>query len=323
MKTLVILNPNAGHGELGKSVSSIIKALTANGFSSEVLLTTACGDAAEYVKTYGKGRELIICGGGDGTLSETVNGIMAFPESERPLIGYIPCGTTNDFAKSMGIPHAYAGAIANAASGSPVYYDIGSFGKKNFVYVGSFGAFSETSYATPQDLKKVLGHLAYLVEGMKSIPYIKPYHVTAILSDGENIEGDFIFGAVSNSRSLGGVISLESRGVVFDDGLFELTLIKPPKNIADMGQVLYALGSGDYESCELITFRRFSECRILCDEDYPHWSLDGEFEEGGREISIRCNARAVRVVTGGAGKKPVGGSTKAIEAPKGNPGDGQ
>ncbi len=296
MKALLILNPNAGNGTLGKQSHSIIKKFSELGMKVETMLTAERGDAAEYAEKYGCGRELVICAGGDGTLNETVNGIMRLSKKERPNIGYIPCGTTNDFAKSLGIPINYTEAVENICGGSPVPYDIGSFNGRYFVYVATFGAFSESSYGTSQDMKRIFGHAAYLFEGVKLIPTIKPHHMRFEFDNGEILEGDYAFGAISNTRSYGGVVKLHRHGVDTSDGLFEMTLIKLPKNLYQTGMVAYSLGSGDYDS-SLITFERFSSCRVIPSSAELHWAIDGEKGNGSDVIEIENIRQAVNIVT--------------------------
>ncbi len=296
MKTLLILNPNAGSGDLGRNAHSIINKFNSLGIKTEVLLTTGSGDATQYVEKYGTGRKLIVCAGGDGTLNETVNGLMKIPKSERPSLGYIPFGTTNDFARSMNIPGNYSDAIENIAYGEPHPYDIGSFNGRYFVYVATFGAFSESSYATSQDLKRILGHTAYLFEGIKELPTIKPHHMRFEFSDGEILEGDYAFGAISNSRSYGGVIKLSKLGVDTSDGLFEMTLIKLPKDLYQAGKVAYSLGSGDYDP-SLITFERFSSCRVITGSQDLKWSVDGEKGIASDIIEISNIPKAINIIT--------------------------
>ncbi len=296
MKTLVILNPNAGSGDLGKNAHSIIKRFTELGVKTEVMLTSGRGDATEYAEKYGSGRELVVCAGGDGTLNETVNGIMKLPKDARPNIGYIPFGTTNDFAKSLKIPQNYNDAIENIIHGSPTPYDVGSFNGKYFVYVATFGAFSKSSYATSQDLKRIFGHVAYLFEGVKEIPTIKPHHMRFEFDNGETLEGDYAFGAISNTRSYGGVIKLGKLGVDVSDGLFEMTLIKLPKTLYQTGMVAYSLSNEDYNS-SLITFERFSSCKVITKSDSLNWSVDGERGESAEVIEISNIKQAINIVT--------------------------
>lgn len=296
MKALLIINPNAGNGDAAKNSHAIINRFNEYGIKTEVMLTTARGDASEYVRNYGAGRELVICAGGDGTLNETINGIMSFPENERPGIGYIPFGTTNDFARSLRIPNNYADAIENIVNGKATPYDIGSYDGRYFVYVATFGAFSETSYSTPQDLKRIFGHTAYLFESVKALPSIKPHHMRFEFDTGEILEGDYAFGAISNTRSYGGVVNLGKLGVDVSDGLFEMTLIKLPKTLYQTGKVAYSLGSGEYDS-SLITFGRFSSCKVITDSEELHWSIDGEKGEAMREVEIINHRRAISIVT--------------------------
>lgn len=295
MRVLVILNPNAGNGELIKNAPSIIKLFSENGIKTDVMLTSDRGDAELYAKKYGRGRKLVVCAGGDGTLNETVNGIMSLCESKRPCIGYIPCGTTNDFAKSLRIPTDISEAVKNIISGSPIPYDIGKFNDRYFVYVAACGAFSESSYSTPQDMKRIFGHMAYLFEGIKEIPDIKPHHMRFEFDTGEILEGDYVFGAISNTKSYGGLVSLEKLGVDVSDGLFEMTLVKVPKNIIETGKVALSLSSGDYDK-NLIIFERFSSCKIHVSSDDLNWSVDGEKGKPAETIEISNINKAVNFI---------------------------
>ncbi len=296
MKTLLILNPNAGSGDLGRHSHSIIKKFSELGIKTEVLLTSERGDAEEYAEKYGAGRERIVCAGGDGTLNETINGVMKLPKDARPSIGYIPFGTTNDFARSLSIPQNHHEAIENIAEGSPIPYDIGKFGDRYFVYVATFGAFSETSYATPQDMKRIFGHAAYLFESVKELPTIKPHHMRFEFDNGEILEGDYAFGAISNTRSYGGIVKLGKLGVDISDGLFEMTLIKFPKNLYETSSIAVSLGSGDYET-KLITFERFSSCRVITKAEELKWSVDGEKGIHRKSIDISNIKHAVNIIT--------------------------
>ncbi|MBR3993986.1 MAG: YegS/Rv2252/BmrU family lipid kinase [Clostridia bacterium] len=295
MKAFVIINPNAGNGELIKNTPSIIKNLNDNGILTDVMLTSCQGDATAYVKKYGKNRNLIVCAGGDGTLNEVINGVMSFNKENRPNIGYIPCGTTNDFARSLRIPTNIVDATNNIIFGSPQPYDIGRFNDKYFVYVAACGAFSGSSYSTPQDMKRIFGHMAYLFEGIKEIPSIKSHHMKFEFDTGEILEGDYAFGAISNTKSYGGVVSLDKLGVDISDGIFEMTLIKLPKNIIETGKVALSLGSGDYDK-SLITFERFSSCKITVSSSELIWSIDGEKGDAFSEINVVNMKQAVNFI---------------------------
>ena len=295
MKALVILNPNAGNGELIKNVNLIIKTLNSGNISTDVMLTSVCGDATEYAAKYGKGRKLIVCAGGDGTLNEVINGVMSLKEKDRPNIGYIPCGTTNDFARSLRIPLDIHEALRSIITGTPKAYDIGRFNDKYFVYVAACGAFSGSSYTTPQDLKRIFGHMAYMFEGIRELPDIKPHHMRFEFDNGEILEGDYAFGAISNTRSYGGIINLDKLGVDTADGLFEMTLVKLPKNIIETGKVAISLSSGEYDK-NLITFERFSSCKLKVYSDELNWSIDGEKGASAKEIEISNVHRAVNFI---------------------------
>ena len=295
MNALVIINPNAGNGELIKATPSIIKTLNSNGISTDVMLTSKGGDATSYVQNYGKHRSLIICAGGDGTLNEVINGIMCFEKDTRPNIGYIPCGTTNDFARSLRIPTNISEATSNIIHGTPQAYDIGKFNDKYFVYVAACGAFSGSSYSTPQDMKRIFGHTAYLFEGIKEIPAIKPHHMRFEFDTGEILEGDYVFGAISNSRSYGGLVNLDKLGVDISDGLFEMTLIKLPKNIIETGKVALSLSIGEYDK-SLITFERFSSCKIIVSSKELTWSIDGEKGDSHDIIEVENINKAVNFI---------------------------
>lgn len=295
MKALVILNPNAGNGELIKNITWIIKRFNDCGIGTDVMLTSKSGDATHYIKKYGKGRKLVICAGGDGTLNEAVNGVMSFDLEKRPDIGYIPCGTTNDFAKSLKIPLNINEAVNSIIGGSPIPYDIGCFNGKYFTYVVAGGAFSSCSYATSQDMKRIFGHTAYVFEGIKEIPAIKPYHMRLEFDSGKILEGDYAFTAVSNSKSYGGIINLEKLGVNTCDGLFEITLVKLPKNIVEIGKIALSLSSGEYDK-SIIDFERFSSCKITVHPHELNWTIDGEKGEPSETIEIRNLRSAVRFI---------------------------
>ncbi len=295
MRALVLINPNAGNGELLKNTSWIIRKLNSGGIETDVMLTSQCGDATKYTKQYGKGRKLVICAGGDGTLNEVINGVMYFEKNARPDIGYIPCGTTNDFAKSLRIPVDISEAVNNIIGGESVAYDIGKINDRYFVYVVAGGAFSACSYATSQEMKRIFGHTAYLFEGLKEIPGIKSYHMKFEFGGGKTVEGDYAFIAISNSRSYGGIINLEKLGVDTADGLFEMTLVKLPKNIIEAGKVALSLSAGDYDR-SVITFERFSSCKLTVVPEQINWTIDGEKGVPSNTIEISNIHKAVKFI---------------------------
>jgi len=295
LRALVILNPNAGTGELMKNIPWIIRRLNDTGTETDVILTSKQGDATDYARKHAAGRKLLICAGGDGTLNEIINGIMHIEKDQRPDIGYIPCGTTNDFAKSLKIPLNINDAVNSIIGGAPVPYDIGRFNDKYFVYVVAGGAFSACSYETSREMKRIFGHTAYIFEGIKEIPGIKSYHMRFELDSGKILEGDYAFIAVSNSKSYGGIIKLEKLGVDTSDGLFELTLVKRPKNIIEAGKVALSLSGGDYDN-SVITFERFSSCKFTVEPKKINWTADGERFIPDKDMEIINIPKAVNFI---------------------------
>ena len=214
----------------------------------------------------------------------------------RVPIGYIPAGSTNDFASSLDIPKNILAAARDVVNGEPVSFDVGSFNGRNFSYVASFGAFTKASYATPQNVKNALGHLAYILEGINSIASIRKEHMI-IEADGQIYEDDYIFGAISNSTSLAGILTLNPKLVDMSDGRFELLLVKAPNDLIDLAEIVYMLNSQNYESNKLV-FINGSEFKIHADKD-TSWSLDGEYQEGCEEIEIKNLHHAIELMMAG------------------------
>ena len=214
----------------------------------------------------------------------------------RVPIGYIPAGSTNDFASSLEIPKNILAAARDVVNGEPVSFDVGSFNGRNFSYVASFGAFTKASYATPQNVKNALGHLAYILEGINSISSIRNEHMI-IEADGQVYEDDYIFGAISNSTSLAGILTLNPKFVDMSDGRFELLLVKAPKDLMDLAEIVYMLNSQNYESNRLV-FINGSEFKIHADKN-TSWSLDGEYQEGCEEIEVRNLHHAIELMMAG------------------------
>ena len=227
-KNLMIMNPCSGKRQANKLLTDMVELFTKNGYMTTVLTTTARGDGTLYAAEHGGDFDLITCVGGDGTFNEVVAGIV---ESNRKIpVGYIPAGSTNDFANSLGLSTDVMKAARDIISGEKISLDIGSFNGRKFSYVASFGAFTQTSYSTPQSVKNMLGHLAYILEGVTSLTSIRPQHLR-IEANGVVYDGDYIFGAVSNSTSLAGILTLSPEYVDMGDGLFELLLVKMPRNL--------------------------------------------------------------------------------------------
>lgn len=256
-----------------------------------VMLTSKRGDAKKWAAEYGKDFDLIVACGGDGTFNEVVAGNLC---GKNLPLGYIPCGSTNDFAASIGLSGDIPTAAQNIMNGTEHTFDTGSFGERPFTYVASFGAFTRTSYTTSQSFKNIVGHLAYIVEGGLDLKNLRPEYVS-IKANGDIYKGNYIFGAVSNSTSVGGVLTIPPDQVNMNDGLFEVMLIKHPENAAQLSKIVQAIASRQYQGCDMIEF--FS-CEKLCVLKNPSggWSLDGEFEQGADGVLISNNHSAIKLV---------------------------
>ena len=235
--------------------------------------------------------DLVVCSGGDGTLDEVVTGMMM--RSDRLPIGYIPTGTTNDFANSLHIPKQLLKAADNAVNGEVFPCDVGRFNDDIFVYIAAFGLFTDVSYETRQEAKNVLGHLAYVLEGTKRLFNVPSYRIR-FTHDGESIEDEFIFGMVTNSRSVGGFRSMIGKQVVFDDGLFEVTMIKTPKNPLELQEIVAALLIEQIDTKYMYTFKS-GEITFESLEEIP-WTLDGEYGGSHDEVTIRNEKQQLSIM---------------------------
>ena len=265
---LFIVNPRAGRTRSTAPLFDAVAHFCASGYLVDLRLTQAREDATRLARELGGKFDAVVCCGGDGTLNETVTGLMDLPSP--PPLGYIPAGSTNDFAASLHLPDQplEAARVITASGGRPL--DVGSFNGRPFIYVASFGAFTRASYSAPQNVKNDLGHLAYILEGVKDLSTLRPYRAS-VATEEECFDGEFLFGAVTNATSVGGLVKLKEDQVCLDDGLFELLLIPNPKSIADL--------QGLARSLLLHTLT------VQTPEDLP-WALDGEFDPGGAQVEI-------------------------------------
>lgn len=290
-KLLLIINPVSGMRLGSLYLPKIISNLSAGGYDIFVMMTAKRNDAKNWAEEYGKDFDLIVACGGDGTFNEVVSGNLS--GAKKPL-GYIPCGTTNDFAASIGLSGDIPSAANKIANGTEHVFDTGSFGGRPFTYIASFGAFTRSSYTTAQSFKNVMGHLAYIVEGGFDIMGIKPEKVS-IESNGTIHEGDYIFGAISNSTSIGGILSLSPEYVDMNDGLFEVMLIRKPENMAQLSKIVQAITSRQYADCDMIEFFSAEKLSIIRNPA-AGWSLDGEFEQGADGIVIENVNSSLRLI---------------------------
>ena len=282
MKNLMlIVNPASGKGQAKKILGDVLTIFRSRGYASTVYMTTGRGQATSYARRFGSKFELVVCIGGDGTLSEVTEGLMKLDRSVRPALGYIPMGTANDVATSLGIPKTPKEAAQVAVSGNYKAVDLGRFGDHIFSYIAAFGAFTDVPYTTPQNNKNILGHLAYLIEGAARIPTIKP-HFAELIYDGGMIEDEFLFGCVMNTMSVGGIVKFGPELVGLSDGFFEVILVKEPKNVLDYPAIIGSVTSQKFDN-ENIIFLHTRNAKFTF--DYPvAWTRDGE--NGGEVKSV-------------------------------------
>ena len=280
-KALFIVNPHSGKGLIKNYLLEIVDILVKADYEVTIYTTQARKDAERVMLERDRDYALVVCSGGDGTLDEIVTGMIK--SGFRTNIGYIPAGSTNDFANSLKIPSNMKKAAQIVADGRLFGCDVGRFNDDVFVYIAAFGIFTEVSYGTPQEMKNMLGHMAYILQGVKQLQNIKSYHlkVVYLLEDGNErtIEDDFIFGMVTNSYSVGGFKSIAGNvfkgNIALDDGLFEVTLIKVPRNPVELNSVLAALAIRNIDTDRMYSFK--TSRLIVESEKEVAWTLDGEF----------------------------------------------
>ena len=293
-KLLMIVNPAAGRRKSREPLYYAATILSEAGYALHIRNTSGPGNARELAAEKGEHFDLVVAVGGDGTLNETVAGLMTLPREQRPLLGYMPQGSTNDFASSLHIPkHPITAAVSMTRTFRPRMLDIGRWNDRHFIYVASFGAFTRSSYKAPQSAKNALGHFAYILEGMKDLNTLRPYRVK-ITADGEVLDGEYLFGAVCNSTSIGGLMKLDPQRVVLDDGKFELLLIPNPKTSTDLQNLVSALLHQHYDRQGLV-FRHVSSIHLETAMDLP-WSLDGEFAPSMPVVDIVNCHQALEVL---------------------------
>lgn len=291
-KLLFIYNPHAGKGLIKSNLSDILDVFVEHGYMPTVYPTQANRDGYKKILNLKEAYDLIVCSGGDGTLDEIVTGMI-----ERKMtipLGYIPSGSTNDFARSLGISRNMIEAAEVAVGGSEFPCDVGEFNGGVFVYIAAFGMFTDVSYATPQDTKNVLGHLAYVLEGMKRIYSIPAYNMKITYNGDQMIQGRFMFGMITNSKSVGGFKTIIGKNVVFDDGEFEVTLIRKPKNLIELQEIIAALLIEQIDSKYMISIK--ASTITFDSEEEVAWTLDGEFGGDHNRVEIRNVNQGLRIM---------------------------
>lgn len=292
-KMLFIYNPNAGKGLLKAKLSDVLDIMVKAGYELVVYPTQSYKDAYRKVVHMDNDYDIVVCSGGDGTLDEVVTGMMKRDKEDRIPIGYIPTGTTNDFASSLHISRDIMEAADTTVHGKPFACDVGKFNKDIFVYVAAFGLFTDVPYQTDQKLKNALGHAAYVLEGVKRLSNVPSYHIK-ITADGREIEDEFMIGMITNSKSVAGFRSIMGKEVKFDDGEFEVTLIKKPKSLIGLQEIITALLIENFDTKHMYTFKA-KEITLESTEEIP-WTLDGEFGGQHEEVHIINKKQALEIM---------------------------
>ena len=294
-KLLYIYNPNAGRQRSLEVLPEVLGALSTQGYLLTVFPTTGPGKAMEAALTLSRDHDRIVCCGGDGTMNEVVSGLLQLPEEDRPLLGYLPMGSANDFARNLNLPKTVVEQTVLAAKGEGHFVDIGDSSGHPFTYVTAFGLFTEVSYSTPQNMKNMLGHFAYLLEGAGQLKNVPSYHMSVTTDDGREIEGDFIYGMVGNTVSVGGVMSLPKDLVKLDDGLFEVLLVRKPRHVKDWQDIINFLTDLRIPRSGAVETFTAKEIRFRCDRPVA-WTVDGEFGGEREETVVKVLPRSIRVV---------------------------
>ena len=274
-RLLFIYNPVSGKAQVRTYLADIIDIYASGNYSVTVHPTKCSGDGYEYIKENAKDYDLISVCGGDGMLNEAVNALMTIEKEKRPTLAYLPAGSTNDFAGTVGLPTDIRRAAKMVVDGNPFFCDAGKINDRYFSYIAAFGAFTSVSYDTTQEFKNVFGHLAYVIEGIRTFPSIKPIHYKVSFDD-IVIEDDFVLGMVTNSLQVGGIKHSMGTAISLNDGLFEVFLVRIPKTATGWQNIITALVTQDIEKTDDIINFKASKIKFESDEPIP-WTIDGEF----------------------------------------------
>ena len=296
-RLLFIYNPRAGRQKARSGLADMLDVFAAQGYEITAHPTQSQGDAT-CAAAGSQGYDRVVCCGGDGTFNETVTGLMTIPKEHRPVLGYIPTGSTNDFARNISLPRGMAQMAQVACGGVPRACDLGWTDGRYFTYVAAFGLFTDVSYSTPQSTKNMLGHFAYVLEGAGRLMNVPSYHMQVETSDGQRWEDDYIYGMVSNTVSVGGLVSLPRDKVLLDDGVFEALLVRQPKNAKDWQNILTALATQKLVEGGPVTGFSAGRVTFTCDKAVS-WTLDGEFG-GERTVTAIENLPRAFVLACGA-----------------------
>ena len=292
-KLMLIVNPVAGHGGFRENFGDAMQILSNGDYRTTLYFTEGRGDATKLAREHAMEYDVLACIGGDGTLSEVLEGLMGL--DSPPPVGYFPMGTANDIATTLGLPkNNMAGAARRLVEGTPHPYDVGGFGDSEyFAYIAAFGAFTEVSYSTPQDQKRMLGHLAYVLQGAAQLGHIESVHTRVEYDDGV-FEGDLLYGSMSNSTSVAGIVQLREEMVSLGDGRSELVLVRNPDSVLGFGEILDSVLSQRFDCDDLLVLHT-TKARFVFDRPVA-WTRDGEAGGEHREIELRNYAAPVKLI---------------------------
>ena len=289
---LFVYNPKAGKAMIKNKLADILDIFARGGYEITIVPTQKRGDAREVVEGRRDSYELVVCSGGDGTLDEVVTGMIR--SGIRTPIGYIPAGSTNDFGGSLSLPKKMVRAAETIMEGRNFPCDVGAFNDDIFVYIAAFGLFTDVSYETGQDMKNILGYMAYLLEGMKRLSSVRSFPMK-VSWEGNQVEENFIFGMITNSVSVGGFKNITGKHVKLDDGVFEVTLIKSPRNPVELNNIMLSLLNRNIDTNAMYCFRTAE--LVLESKESVAWTLDGENGGSHTKVVIRniCKGMEIRV----------------------------
>jgi YegS/Rv2252/BmrU family lipid kinase len=290
-RMLLLINLHSGKGEIKNSLADVIDVYNHFDYTVTIYISQYRGHLGELVLKHGKDYDIIVCSGGDGTLNEICDNVLKL--DDKPVIGYLPSGSTNDFAASVGISKNPIEAAITSISGRYFPIDLGQIEGKSFIYVAAFGAFTNVSYETSQNLKNILGYQAYVIEGIKQLPNIKSYHMK-IEWDGGTIDDNFIYGMVSNTHSVGGIKSIVANDTELDDGLFEVLLVPYISNANDIAGLIKDLAEKDYSNTNTLYSFKTKKIKFICDEPIS-WTADGELSGTYQTAEIEVLNKAVAI----------------------------
>lgn len=292
---LLIVNPVAGTLRARSALFDILNEFCKAGFNVTTQITQFRGHGADLAASAEKnGFEYVVCVGGDGTLNEVITGLLRNRKKANVKLGYIPAGTTNDFADTLGLNPIPKTAAMNITKNSTVSLDIGQFNEsRNFSYIASFGAFSAASYSAPQDLKNAVGHFAYLLTGLSELGNIKS-HKVSLVADGVEYSGNYIYGSVSNTTSVGGIVKFPEKMVDLKDGMFEVILVKKPSDLIELNKIIVGITTSDFSN-EMFEFFKAKDITFNMSKNVQ-WTLDGEKAEGSNEVKIKNLKGAIKLL---------------------------